>query len=191
MSRFTVELWDLAEELFDDQTQQRMHLVVGAVPLSFDQLLELDEALGGACMSHVNYNGSGQYHVDDRDVFRPLQYCAMYFYRKDDMTEVECFTRHIVQMSGLHIETLLNRVGQLLGFTLGRVLNDKRVKKRIGPVAWVQADRFRSIYNAAKHDVCHDKDTHLFSVEDAVLAYFVSRKLGAGFYPLAKLRTHF
>jgi hypothetical protein len=94
-------------------------------------------------------------------------------------------------MSGLHIETLLNRVGQFSGFTLGRALNDKRVRPRIGPVAWSRTDKFRKIYNAAKHDVCQDKDTHLFSVEDAVLAYFVSRKLAEAFYPLAKLRTQF
>ena len=179
------------EELFNDKVLQRVHLVVGANPLNCDQLLDLDQTVGGACMSTVTQNGTGQYHLDDRDVFRPLQYCEMYFYRKDDMSEVEWYTRHIVQMSGLHIETLLNRVGEMSGATLGHALNNNRVKKRIGRVAWTQADRFRSIYNAAKHDVCQDKDSHLFSVEDAVLAYLVSRKLGDGFYHPAKLRTRF
>jgi hypothetical protein len=107
------------------------------------------------------------------------------------MTEVEWFARDIVQMGGLHLETLLNRVGGFFGFTLGRALLDKRVRKRIGPVAWAQTNKFRQLYNAAKHDIYQDKDTHLFSAEDAVLAYLVSRKLGEVFYPLAKLRTHF
>jgi hypothetical protein len=106
------------------------------------------------------------------------------------MTKVEWFARDIVQMSGLHIEKLLNRVGECTG-TLGHALNNTLVKRGIGRIAWAQAHTFRGIYNAAKHDVCQDKDTHLFSVEDAVLAYFVSRKLGAAFYPLAGLRTLF
>lgn len=191
MGRFTVQLWNLAEELFNGKVLQRMRLVVGANPFVYSCLLELDETVGGACMSTVTQNGTGQYHVDDRDVFRPLQYCGMYFYRKGDLAEVECFTRHIVHMSGLHIEMLLNRVGQMSGFTLGHALNNTGVKRRIGPVAWAQADRFRRIYNAAKHNVCQDKDTHLFSVGDAVLAYFVSRKLGEALYHLASVRTHF
>lgn len=190
MSRFTIELWDLAGELFGPEELARMRLVVQSCPLSFDQLLALDEMLGGASMSQVTQNGTGQYHLDDREVFRPLQYCAMYFYRKE-MGEVEWFARDIVQMSGLHIECLLNRLGQFFGFTLGRALNDKRIRNRIGPIVWAQADRFRGVYNAAKHEVDHDKDTHLFSVEDAVLAYFGSRKLGESLYPLAKLRTRF
>jgi hypothetical protein len=168
-----------------------MRLLVGAELLSFDKLLELDEAFGGACMSKVTQKGTGQYDLDDRDVFRPLQYCATYFYHKDDMTKVEWFARHIVQMSGLHIETLLNRVGECMGCTLGHALNNKQVKRRIGPAAWELTDKFRPIYNAAKHDVTQDKDTHMFSVEDAVLAYFVSRKLGEAFYPLAQLQTDF
>jgi hypothetical protein len=184
-------LWKLVEELFTDQEQQRMRLIVRAQPLSFDQLLEFDERLGGACMSNVTQNRTGQYHLDDRDVFRPLQYCATYFYNNDDMTKVEWFAREIVHMSGLHIEILLNRVGECPGCTLGHALNNKRVKRRIGRIAWTQTDEFRRLYNAAKHDVRQDKDTHLFSVEDAVLAYLVSRKLGEAFYPLVKLRTHF
>jgi len=190
MTTFTPELWTLAEGLLTPEELQRARGLVKANPLVFDDLLEVDAMIGGACMTQVtNQAGSGRYHVDDRDVFRPLQYCAMYFYRKRDMTEVESFTRPIVQMSGLHIESLLNRIGEVFGFTLGRALHDLRVRSRIGPRAWMQADALRRIYNVAKHDVDHDMDTHMFSVEDAVLAYFVSRKLGEAFYPMAKLKT--
>ena len=192
MSIFTRELWILAEGLLAPRELARTHELVKANPIVFDDLLEVDEMIGGACMTQVtNQAGNGQYHVEDRDVFRPLQYCAMYFYRKCDMTEVESFTRAIVQMAGLHIESLLNRMGGVFGFTLGRALHDNRVSRRIGPVAWAQADSMRRIYNVAKHDVDHDMDTHMFSVEDAVLAYLVSRKLGEAFYPKAKLKTHF
>ena len=192
MSTFTKELWALAEGLLSPEELERTHVLVKTTPLVFDHLLELDEIIGGACMTHVtNQAGSGQYVLDDRDVFRPLQYCAMYFYRKDDMTEVESFTRAVVQMSGLHIENLVNRIGEVFGMTLGQALHEWRVKKRIGKVVREQANRFRTIYNSAKHDVNHDMDTHMYSVEDAVLAYLVSRKLGEALYPLAKLKTRF
>jgi|ERR1039458_27704 hypothetical protein len=192
MTRFNAELWELAEQLFSPEQSRQMRLMVEPHPLKFDRLLDFDVTLGGACMSNVtDQNGTGQYVIEDRGVFRPLQYCAMYFYRKRDMREVEFFTRNIVQMSGLHIESLLNRIGGFLGFALGRALRDMRVWRRIDPVTSARIDKFRNIYNAAKHAVDHDKDTHLFSVEDAVLAYFVSRKLGEALYPLAKLRTSF
>ena len=192
MSSFTSELWVLAEGLLAPKELERTRTLVKATPLDFGQLLEIDEIIGGACMTQVtNQAGRGQYDLADRDVFRPLQYCAMYFYRKGDMREVESFTRAIVQMSGLHIETLVNRIGQVFGMTLGQALHERRVKKRIGHVACDHANRLRKIYNSAKHDVDHDMDTHMFSVEDAVLAYLVSRKLGEALYPLAKLKTRF
>jgi len=192
MTRFNAELWELAEQLFSPEQSRQMRLLVEPHPLNLDRFLDFDVTLGGACMSNVtDQNGTGQYVIEDRDVFRPLQYCAMCFDKKRDMTEVEFFTRHIVQMSGLHIESLLNRIGGFLGFTLGRALRDMRVWRRIDPVTSARIDKFRNIYNAAKHAVDHDKDTHLFSVEDSVLAYFVSRKLGEALYPLAKLRTSF
>jgi len=187
MSKFTPQLWDLAEEFFHDEDLRRMHAVVETHPLSFEQLFEFDEMLGGASMSQLNHNGTGHYHPSDSDVFRSLQYCAMYFDRKYDMNEVEWHARLIVQMSGLHIESLLNRVGDFFGFTLGHVLHDKRIRKRIGIEAWGQIARFRKIYSAAKHEI----GRHVFSVEDAVLVYFVSRRLSESFYPLAKLRTRF
>ena len=192
MSSFTQELWVLAEGLLTHQELRHTHAIGKTTPLVFDQLLELDEIMGGACMTRLtNPAGKGQYNLDDRDVFRPLQYCAMYFYRKADMTEVESFTRAIVQMSGLHIESLIGRIGEMFGMTLGQALHHWRMKKRIGNFTWQCVDRFRKIYNSAKHDVDHEMDTHMFSVEDAVLAYIVSRKLGDGLYPLAKLKTCF
>jgi hypothetical protein len=192
MTRFNTELWELTERLFSPGELEKMRSVVKAQPLDFDHLLDLDTTLGGACITNVtDKSGNGQYAIGDRDVFRPLQYCAMYFYRKRNMAEIEWYTRDIVEMSGLHIESLLNRIGEFCGFTLGRALRDGRVRRRIGTETRAQADEFRKIYNAAKHNVNHDKDTHLFSIEDAVLAYFVSRKLGQALYHLAKLRTIF
>ena len=52
-----------------------------------------------------------------------------------------------------------------------------------------QLDRFAKIHNVAKHGFEHDRDTHMFSMQDAVLAYVVSRRLGLTLYPLANLVT--
>jgi len=192
MTRFNTELWELAEKHFNSAELLQMRLVVDSKPLNFDDFVDFDATLGGACMSNVTGpHGSGRYDLSDREVFRPLQYCAMYFNREQDMAEVEFFARNVVQMSGLHIESLLNRVGGFVGFTLGRALRDWRIRRRIDRVTWTHIDKFRGIYNAAKHAVDHDKDTHLFSVEDSVLAYFVSRSLGEVLYPLAGMQTSF
>ncbi len=57
------------------------------------------------------------------------------------------------------------------------------------PVTESLAGRFVPVYNEAKHAFDHEKDTHRYSVKDAVLAYFVCRRLGARMYPVARLCT--
>lgn len=74
-------------------------------------------------------------------------------------------------------------------YPLGRVLRDPRVRQRLPTDIWQRVDQFTGIYNEAKHTMSHAKDTHLFSVEDAVLAYILARKLAATFYPTARLHT--
>ena len=42
-------------------------------------------------------------------------------------------------------------------------------------MTWEQLWTYRGIYNADKHDFTHQMGTHLFSVQDAVLAYLTAR----------------
>ena len=72
---------------------------------------------------------------------------------------------------------------------LGAALRKTIVKRKVDSTTWKQIDTFTHIYNDAKHNFGHEKDTHMFSVEDALLAYFVCRKLGLKLYSLASLAT--
>ena len=140
-------------------------------------------------MAHVSQGRTGNYAPEDRDVFRPLQYCADYFQL---MTEGrgEWMTREIVHMSALHLEALVQRIGLSHRLPLGRAIRETMFREKVDSRTWQLLDDFRDIYNAAKHDMGHEKDTHLFSVEDAILAYVVCRKLGIRLHCLADLNTN-
>jgi hypothetical protein len=92
-------------------------------------------------------------------------------------------------MSSLHLEELVKRIGHLSFLPLGNLLRQAIVKRNIDPELWGQLWRYTAIYNDAKHRFDHPLGTHLFSVQDAVLAYAVARRLGQELYPLASLVT--
>jgi len=130
------------------------------------------------------------YHLDDREVFRPLQYCQMYIGRVFADPDGSWFTRSTVQMGGLHLESLVKRVAVVAWGPLGQIVSHNPVfKQRIAADQRSLLLRFARAYNLAKHDVSHPMGTHLFSLEDALCAYLVARKLGVSLYPFARLRT--
>ncbi len=92
-------------------------------------------------------------------------------------------------MSSLHIEGLIKRVGKVGSLPLGAALGKAIIKTKVDPLTYSVINQFVAIYNASKHDVSQPKDTHMFSVEDVVLAYVLCRKLGMRLYPLANLST--
>jgi len=92
-------------------------------------------------------------------------------------------------MSSAHLEQLVQKIGPLGFLSFGNLLRQAIVKQKVDPVTWSQLWRYRSIYNAAKHQFDHPLGAHLFSVQDAVLAYAVARRLGQELYPLADLKT--
>jgi hypothetical protein len=92
-------------------------------------------------------------------------------------------------MSSLHIESLIKNIGNIFHLPLGAALRNAIVKRKLDATTWKQIEAFTHIYNDAKHNFSQDKDTHLFSIEDAILAYFICRKLGWKLYPLANLAT--
>jgi hypothetical protein len=79
-------------------------------PFNFQELIKFDQRLGGPGFSNVSCDGHSRYHVEDRDIFRPLQYCSMYFEMAYEGSKPEWLTRTLVQMSSLHIESLVKRI---------------------------------------------------------------------------------
>jgi hypothetical protein len=114
----------------------------------------------------------------------------MYLVKAARGDDFEWFTRGMVHMSSLHIEVLVKAIGETPWLPLGAALRRELLKRRINDdILWRQMDRLREVNNDAKHALNPDIDAHLFSQEDALLAYFVCRRLALGLYPLAKLVT--
>jgi len=189
MAPHSQDLWRLASELLDPGIVDEVKRLANAEAIDLEDLSELDRRIGGPSISTINRAGTGNYQIADRDVFRPLQYCAMLFRNGIHSGELGWHARDIVEMSSLHIESLVKRIGNIFGLPLGALLARPIVRRRLDAITLDRLQRFTAIYNAAKHDLKHEKDSHLFSIPDAIAAYFVSRKLGLALYPLARLET--
>lgn len=199
MDHQTRVLRQLADELFVPVERLVLRHVSTSTPLDRERLVEFDRSLGGPSVAAISTrelvggtlsipgHGVGRYHIADREVFRPLQYCSVWLTNSDE--NEEWVARDIVEMSSAHIEGLVKRISRFRFLPLGTALRKAAVKSKIDPTTWSQVSRFTPVYNDAKHRFDHAKDTHMFSTEDAVLAYFVCRRLGQRLYPLATLST--
>jgi hypothetical protein len=194
------DLIRLGLELFAEAAWEKLHRIAATAPLDRRALVDFDDALWGPSLSRIANNrpnapgtlgiprhGITRCELEDGDVFKPLHYCAVYLV--DPGQDVGWMARPVVQMSGAHLEQLVKRIGPLSFLSLGNLLKQTIVKRRIHPVTWDQLWRYRVIYNAAKHQFDQPLGTHLFSVQDAVLAYGVARRLGQELYSLADLKT--
>jgi len=188
----TSVLWHLAKEIFAQDEITMLDKLVRISPFDASLLYLLDNSLPGPSMTRMNCKNEGRYEIADRDIFRPLQYCGMHFgiaiknnWDDDSLWQM----RSVVQMSSLHIEGLIKNIGSVFHLPLGAALRNQIVKAKLDALTWEQIATYTHVYNDAKHNFGHEKDTHLFSVEDAVLAYFVCRKLGIKLYPFADLAT--
>lgn len=188
MTPISMVLEELVGKLLSHGQSDTACRIAKAEPLDFGALVEFDAALGWACMTNVNAGKTGGYDMRDRDVFRPLQYCATYLQLMSE-GKGGWLTRETVHMAGLHIESLSERIGLSYRSPLGRSIRSKVFRQNVDEETWKLIDKFRHIYNIAKHDVSHDKDTHMFTVADAVLAYIVCRAIGNRLSHLAKLKT--
>ena len=192
MERHTEILWQLVDELFAEDEKNRLRsLLVSNIP-DAEAVIAYDDSLSGPSITRLNCNNTGRYAIDDRDIFRPLQYCAMNFrleQRPDWKNDPEWHTRDLIEMSSDHIESLIKNIGGVFHLPLGAALRNAIVKKKVNSTTWTQIEMFTHIYNDAKHNFSQPKDTHLFSVEDALLSYFVCRKLGMKLYSIANLAT--
>lgn len=193
MENHTEVLWRLAAELFDEDEQNRLRALVEPTVPDAEMVIAFDEGLGGPSIRRLSYHNTGRYEIEDRDIFRPLQYCAMNFLvdqKPDWKSDAEWHTRDLIEMSSDHIESLIKNIGHVLHLPLGAALRNAIVKRKVDPTTWKQIEAFTHIYNDSKHNFSQPKDTHMFSIEDALLAYFVCRRLASKLYPLANLATH-
>ncbi|MDY0340538.1 MAG: hypothetical protein RBS17_04935 [Coriobacteriia bacterium] len=199
MNEHTEILRVLSSELYAREDADILHSLASASTFEYAALAAFDTRVGGPSVAAlvdrrrrggtlgIPQHGVGRYEIADRDVFRPLQYAGVYFTM--NATEIEWLTRAIVEASSGHVEALVKRIGRTPRSPLGAALRALRGRNVMDPETEDLVGRFVPIYNDAKHAFDHDMDTHRFSVEDAVLAYFVCRRLGERLYSLARLNT--
>jgi len=179
--------------------EQRLLFAISATqPLDRRRLADFDDALEGPSFGRIvdrRYEGGrlgiaghgvGRYALRDSDVFRPLQYCAVYLMEIDE--KAEWLARLVVAMSGAHLEGLVKRIVGLHWVPLGRGVREAIVNRKVDVRTGQQLRRFSEICNTAKHEFERNR-MHLFSIGDAVVAYAVSRRLAQRLYPLANLAT--
>jgi len=194
-------LIQLGTELLPAEASHRLEKLASSTPLDVDALRQFDDSFPGPSLSRIADNrrnapgtlgiprwGITRCEVEERDIFKPLQYCMVDFL-SGEVEEIEWRTRNIVEHSGAHLEGLLKRIGHVTFLPFGDALL-RRLKPEIDDVTWDQLRRFKALNNDAKHRYDHALGTHMFSVEEAVLAYLAARRLGWKLYPIAKLKTN-
>lgn len=184
MSHHTSGLWQLAFELLDYSTLKQLQALVTGRPFDVQALLDLDRRIGGPGIYNLNTDDTPPYENADEAIFRPIQNCYNYF--RAGALSLEALTNEVVRMMGLHLDNLIREAsGKWLGWLpLGQTLRHNAVKERLDPLAWDQMARFTHCTNDAAGFLSVQ-----FSVEDAVVAYIVGRKLAEALYPLVELQT--
>jgi hypothetical protein len=187
-------LRNLATELLTSEEFQQLASILRHSYFDVGELAAFDLNLGGPAMTRVSCNNRGRHVLEDNSIFRPLHYCAVAWslYSQRGERDLPTLRRYIIQMSSLHIEGLVKRIAKAEGekVTLGQALPKRIVQSSLSKSTWEQTNRLLPVYNAAKHEVSPLMDTHLFSLEDATLAYVVCRKLGLIMFSVATLHTN-
>ncbi len=163
------------------------------------RLYEVDKMIGGFGAHNVDINPeglriTGAYLEEDRDIFRSIQYCSRTIL--ESLTQLD--SRYLVDMSGAHVEDVLKRyLSHLrpnsrpgsLGVTLTTLMKSKFSLEAPARQLLDQANTLNQAYVLAKHEFARhalpagdphslDADTHTFSFDDAMVAYFAARILG-------------
>jgi uncharacterized protein (DUF2384 family) len=104
---------------------------------------------------------------------------------RSDLASEHWLTRDVVAMSGAHLEALMKCVASYRFASLGALV--RRVKKSnvLRSEQEAQLTKFANIANAAKHVFGASRTGHMFSYRDAMLAYFVARRLAVDLYDQA------
>lgn len=169
------------------------------------RLYELERAIGGIGVHNVNTllvvgerkdtAITGTYHNEDRDVFRPIQYCAVLLLSRF----VALDTRYLVDNSCAHVESILKRIlanltgKSVIERSMGVVIKDLMRMRELEDAAEIlEVSRcINAIYRRAKHEFASDLsggagpnsspldiENHLFTYEEAAITYFGCRTHG-------------
>ena len=146
-------------------------------PLPFELLLPIDQAIPGVGIHNVDEVSSGVYRIEDRPIFRPIQYVYSHLNTRD----IEWFTRDIIKYSCLHVENSLKLRLDVDGpYSIGMILKRSESKKLNVGLSGVLQQLNSLVYNRAKHTIERNNiESHMFSVSDAVAIYLSCRMLGA------------
>ena len=168
-------------------------------PLTWiEELWNIENAIGGIGAHNVNRimiderrkTVTGTYKVEERPIFRAIQYCTMALITSDFVMD----TRYLTFNSCLHIEGIMKYLVKKIGvrnkshFPLGRILSENSVVNRFtgNEFGLIKSCRLiNNIFVNAKHRVSIDStqydsdalnwDVHLFSYQDAIETYFACR----------------
>lgn len=166
------------------------------------RLYELERSVGGIGAHNVNTllvdeeskNPAiiGTYQSEDRDVFRPIQYCAVLLLSQF----VALDTRYLVDNGCGHVESALKRIlasltgKSVIERSMGVVLRDltKRTELEDDAEMLEVSRSINTVYRRAKHEFATSPSTeavpissssdlgnHLFTYEEAVITYFGCR----------------
>lgn len=132
-------------------------------------LILIDQTIPGLGQHNVNQVVEGEgytgvYRTEDRPIFRSFQYMYAYLQREN----LEWFTRDIVTVSCLHVESSLKRILDIEApLSIGMILRRNQAKfseTDMGNILW---DLNNLVYNNAKHTIEDiDIDAHMFSITE-------------------------
>jgi len=180
-------LTHLVHKLLSDEELVFLEDVLFAEVDLYEKLLVLDQKIGGIGIHNINHGNRGRYHVNDRDIFRPLQYIERYF--QLDYENRAWITREIIHMCGLHLEAMVKNIFVISKLPLGQAISQKAAPLKLGLELVNDIKVIVKLYNDSKHRVDQAKDTHLFSIQDAVMCYVATRKISIRVMPFVKLYT--
>jgi hypothetical protein len=153
------------------------------LPVGYQQLVTIDEKIGGVGLHNVNRREgdtlTGAYRVQFRPLFRPIQYVYKWLSYDDPVWNA----RRIVQDSCLHLENAVKfrfSIPEGDRASLGVLLSRRPVRQGIEP-ALLDLLRIlnRIVYGASKHSVEDiEIDAHRFTPADALNVYFICRWVG-------------
>jgi len=168
----TQSIIDLAQEISRD-------LLAG-----YQRLEALDQAIGGVGLHNVHHRISddemtGDYRIEFRPQFRPIQYVYMWL-SYDDLVWNAC---RIVQDSCLHIENAVKyrfKIPLTKNASLGVLLGEPQVRVNLDSALLGLLNTLNKIvYRRAKHTIEELKiDEHRFAPADALAIYLICRKAG-------------
>lgn len=123
----------------------------------------------------------------ERELHRPIQYIEMVL--KSNASD---FTRHLTEMACAHVEAILKKSTRLSFLSeirddkpapMGTLLN--KAKHLIASPLYDDLAWLNKVYTFTKHeygedafpDDAHEGATHLFTLSEALMIYFIARKL--------------